>query len=134
MLEAARRLEFLILARSQYLLAGILLWTSVHAQEQPWRYILGEPRLAQQGSFCLSEEDTLEIARIFEKFSARTGYAALANAPNCATRVESFTPQRVVARITVAEGKPTEYQVTFVEVVTARGDTSYLVTTREVQE
>ena len=118
------------------LFAAVVLWANAAAGggEQSWHYVIGESRVGQQGNFCLTEEDTLEIAHIFEKFSPRTGYSALANSPNCGTRIESFTPQRVVKRITVAEGKPAEYRLSFVEVITADGDTRYLVTTREVRE
>lgn len=114
----------------------MLLWASAAAdgRERPWRYAIGEPRVGQQGNFCLTEKDMLEIAWIFEKFSPRAGYAALANAPNCSTRIESFTPRRVVKRITIAAGEPAEYLLSFVEVVTAEGAIRYLVTTREVRE
>ena len=97
-----------------------------------WHYTIDHPREEQQANFCDSRRSVEEIAAVFERFGPRTGYAALSNAPDCATGVRSFTPRKIVTTVTVAKGKPGEYKVWFVEVENAGGDTLYLVTTRAV--
>ncbi|MGI9335693.1 MAG: hypothetical protein ACR2RL_21315 [Gammaproteobacteria bacterium] len=102
--------------------------------DDPWSYRLGELRADQQANFCDSEDEVMEVARIFEKFSPRTGYSALADAPGCATAVRSFTPRRLVKALTLAAGEANEYQIRFIEVHTPEGDELYLVTTRALME
>ena len=99
-----------------------------------WQYVIGEERADQQANLCESETAVAEIATIFRKFSPRTGYSALADSKECAMSVESFVPRRVVDEIVVAEGKPGEYRIRFVEVTLADGAVRYLVTTRNVIE
>ena len=76
-----------------------------------WHYTIDHPREEQQANFCDSRRSVEEIAAVFERFGPRTGYAALSNAPDCATGVRSFTPRKIVTTVTVAKGKPGEYKV-----------------------
>ena len=102
--------------------------------EQPWHYTLTEEIKGQQANFCLSEADVQTIAQIFATAGPRPGYAALSDSNHCFIKVQSFTPLQIITQITIADGKPNEYQVTFVKVQTKEGDTQYLVTTRHVKE
>ena len=102
--------------------------------EQPWHYTLKEEVKGQQANFCLTEADIQNIANIFATAGPRPGYAALSLSDNCFIRVQSFTPMEIITQITIANGEPNEYRVTFVKVETNKGDTQYLVTTRYVEE
>jgi len=102
------------------------------AADADWGYVIGEPRDNQQASFCTTRESVAEIARIFDRFGPRTGYAALSASPDCAIAVHSFTPRALLASVTISKGKPGEYPLNFVDVVTQHGKTLYLVTTRSV--
>ena len=102
--------------------------------EQPWHYTLMEEVRSQQANFCLTEADVQSIAQIFAEAGPRPGYAALSRSDNCFIGVQSFTPMEIITQISIAEGEPNEYQVTFVKVQTKAGDTQYLVTTRHVKE
>ena len=74
-----------------------------------------------------------KVADVFEEFGPRPGYGALQGTDQCWVAVESFTPEAVLRQVTVAEGKPNEYRVSFVRTRLANGETAYLVTTREVK-
>jgi hypothetical protein len=104
----------------------------VTAADGNWHYTIDRLRENQQANFCFSRKDVEEIAGIFNRFGARTGYAALSGSPDCAIAVHSFTPRRVLTTVTISEGKPGEYQVRFVEVENPQGKSMYLVTTRDV--
>lgn len=101
---------------------------------EPWHYSIDRQRTNQQANFCLDEEEAMLVAEVFRRFGPRPGYAALSQSPHCATRVASFTPKAVVARVVISEGEPGEYIVSFVRVRIAEGGVEYLVTTREVRD
>jgi len=104
------------------------------SQQSPsWHYALGRERTAQQAILCPRREVALGVAEVFRREGARAGYAALARAPGCQTRVESFTPRLVVAQISVPLGDDGAYTVRFVEVATTAGLVEYLITTRDVR-
>ncbi len=111
---------------------AVTLAVAALAARAEWGYRLGEPRPAQQGSFCASEEEARAVAEVFRRFGARPGYAALARAAGCATRVLAFTPRRIVAEVTLGAGGENEYVVRFVEVESEDGAVHYLFTTRAV--
>lgn len=112
---------------------GMFAWASHGAASgADWRYVIGQPRVAQQANFCSTRESVAEIARIFMQFGPRTGYAALSASPDCAIAVRSFTPRALVASVTIAEGKHGEYALRFVEVEEGDNKMTYLVTTRDV--
>lgn len=114
-----------------------LAWACVapqRAHAEPWHYTIDQVRSNQQANFCLEEAEVMLIAEVFRRFGARPGYAALSQSPQCLTRVASFTPKAIVTRVTISKGKPGEYIVSFVEVLTSEGKVEYLVTTREVRE
>lgn len=102
------------------------------AAEVPWHYTIDKPREKQQANFCETRTSVDELAGIFDHFGPRSGYAALASSPDCAVRVQSFTPRKVVTTVTISEGKHGEYKVRFVEIENDHGDVMYLVTTRDV--
>ena len=104
---------------------------SANAQEA-WHYVLNVSEPARQANFCSSEADVTALVGIFERFGPRTGYAALAESEGCFIAVLAFTPLRIVEEIIIAEGKPEEYRMRFVEVHNPDGKVFYLVTTREV--
>lgn len=97
-----------------------------------WHYTIDEPRKEQQANFCAGKQDVEEIAEIFTRYGARTGYAALSGSPNCEISVKTFTPRKVLITVTISKGKPGEYMIRFVEIESERGETLYLVTTRDV--
>jgi hypothetical protein len=99
----------------------------------PWHYTLYQARIQQQANFCRSQEDIRELAGIFNRYGPRTGYAALSESPGCSTSIQTFTPRKVVEEVIISKGKPGEYTMRFVEVHNDKGETLYLVTTREVR-
>lgn len=102
--------------------------------EQPWYYTLGKQKLNQQATFCLKKQTIRELVRTFKDEGPRPGYAALERASECRNKVQSFTPLKVVGRVTIRTGDGGRYTVSFVKVATTSGATEYLVTTREVRE
>jgi len=106
--------------------------TSLAAADDSWHYTIDETRQEQQANFCASQRDVEEIAGVFDRFGSRAGYAALSGSPDCAVAVHTFTPRKILKTLTISEGKESEYQVYFVAVEDPRGDTLYLVTTRDV--
>ena len=114
-------------------LAALLACAGAGAQEV-WYYVLDVAQPARQVNFCLSEADVTGLVNIFERFGPRTGYAALAESKTCYIAVVAFTPRRIVEEIVIAEGKPEEYRMRFVEGHNENGETLYLVTTREVRD
>jgi len=108
-------------------------WSSLSAAAgDDWYYTIDQAREEQQANFCHNRQGVEEIADIFDRFGPRPGYAALSAASHCKIAVRSFTPRRILTTVTIAEGKPGEYMVWFVEVENDRGDIMYLVTTRDV--
>ena len=73
----------------------------------------------------------LEIAQIFDRFGARTGFAALANAAGCATRVLAVTPESLLRQVKIKLDGPSHYFVNFIQVQAADGTRPVLVTTRQ---
>lgn len=112
--------------------ATVLACAAAGAQEA-WHYVLNETQPARQANFCASEGDVQDMVKIFERFGPRTGYTALAESDGCYIAVQAFTPRRVIREVVIAEGKPEEYRMRFVEVHNADGEVLYLVTTREVK-
>jgi hypothetical protein len=114
------------------LLAGLVLPARPLAA-QAWYYTIDEERPEQQANFCAEREEALLVAEVFRRFGPRPGYAALSQSPKCSTRVDTFTPKEVVTQVVISEGEPGEYTVSFLEVLTSRGEIEYLVTTREIR-
>lgn len=115
-----------------WLMATVLYGAPAGAQEA-WHYVLNETHPERQANFCASEADVRDVVMIFERFGARTGYSALSGTDNCFIAVNTFTPQRVVEEIVIAEGEPSEYRMRFVEGYDENGKVLFLVTTREVR-
>ena len=105
-------------------------WATAAADD--WHYTIVQPRQEQQANFCAGKRDIEEIAGIFTRYGARAGYAALSGSPNCQVAVKTFTPREVLITVTISKGKPGEYGIRFVEIESGRGETMYLVTTRDV--
>ena len=68
---------------------------------RPWAYRIGEAGDPRQGNFCDDSDAALEIAQIFDRFGARTGFSALSNAPACATRVHAVTPESLLREVAI---------------------------------
>ena len=98
-----------------------------------WDYAVGRERTAQQAILCRHRDVALEVAEVFRREGPRAGYAALARARGCQTRVESFTPRAVIAQVPIGLAGGDGYTVRFVEVATAAGSVEYLITTRDVR-
>ena len=115
-------------------LAALLSGIGVQAlATQPWGYKIGTEKRAQQANFCATSDAVEELSTIFAKFGPRTGYTALSELPECTIALETFTPVRIAKRVTVSEGTPDEYVLSFVEVRTHTGERRYLVTSRGVE-
>jgi len=99
-------------------------------QSAPWSYAVGETRAPQQANFCDTRELALEVARVFERFGPRTGFAALAHAPGCSLRVHGVTPRALLHQVRVALESGDSYVVNFIDVDADDGSTPVLVTTR----
>ncbi|MFQ5995083.1 MAG: hypothetical protein ACE5K1_08295 [Acidiferrobacterales bacterium] len=116
-------------------LAGVGAWLApANASGEVWHYTLGQLKADQQANFCLDESTVHDIARIFTDRGPRAGYAALDRSSGCFIRVASFTPKKVVKRVTIETGSGGDYTITFVKVRMADGRTQYLVTTRDVRK
>ena len=100
------------------------------AEIGPWGYALGQMRAAQQASFCDTREAALEVAQVFERFGARTGFSALSSAPDCSRRVLGLTPRALVHQVRIATEAAGSYIVNFIEVDADDGSRPVLVTTR----
>lgn len=96
----------------------------------PWYYTIGQQKNNQQANFCPKKTTVIELARIFETEGPRPGYAALDR--KCSTSIESFTPEKIIRQVTISTAGRNRYTVSFVRVQTIRGNTQYLVTTRDV--
>lgn len=105
------------------------------AADENWFYTLGELRANQQGNFCTTHGEAIEIANIFRKYGVRPGFSALSNSPECELRVDSFTPLEIIEEIDiVAKDADYEYTISFIRVQIHGRSDSVLVTTREVRE
>lgn len=105
------------------------------AADENWFYTLGELRANQQGNFCTTHGEAIEIANIFRKYGVRPGFSALSNSPECELRVDSFTPLEIIEEIdVVAKDADYEYTISFIRVQIHGRSDSVLVTTREVRE
>lgn len=98
-----------------------------------WVYVIDQARAGQQGNFCDSRREALEVARAFELKGPRHGYEALSETDGCSTDVITFTPREIIKEVVIAKGKKDEYKVRFVRVETDAGATRYMVTTRDVR-
>lgn len=114
-------------------LMGFLHPPGAWAASHEWYYTIGEVRSNQQGNFCLTRADVVELAGIFRKYGVRPGFAALSSSPNCRLSVDTFTPREVVEEVdvTTRSGK-NEYTISFIRVEMAAGQDLFLVTTRNV--
>ena len=99
---------------------------------RPWTYRIGETGAPRQGNFCDDRAAALEIAQIFVRFGAPTGFSALANAPACATRVHTVTPESLLREVTIKLANGTSYMVNFIQVQADDGTRPVLITTREL--
>ncbi len=100
--------------------------------DESWHYTLGEPVSARQANFCADTDEVLRLAAVFQRRGPRPGYTALSQSEKCAVKVQAFTPEEVVTRVTIEQGRPIEYTVTFFKARTAAGLTEYVMTTRAV--
>jgi hypothetical protein len=96
-------------------------------------YRIGEQREAQQANFCRDLAEVDDIASLFERFGARTGFSALSASQLCTLEVHSFVPRRLHREVTIPLSNGGEYTVRFIEVDLASGESRILVTTRELQ-
>lgn len=100
-----------------------------------WFYTLDELRANQQGNFCATQGEAVEIANIFRKYGVRPGFSALSSSPSCELRVDSFTPREIIEEVNVVtKGADYEYTISFIRVEIQGGSDSFLITTREVRE
>ena len=99
---------------------------------RPWAYQVGETGEPRQGNFCDDRDAALEIAQIFHRFGAQTGYSALSNAPACATRVHAVTPESLLREVAIKLDNGTSYTVNFIQVQAADGTRPVLITTRRL--
>jgi hypothetical protein len=104
------------------------------ADSGPWGYVLGQTRSPQQANFCDTRAAALEIAKVFERFGARTGFSALANAPECSLRVHGLTPRALLHQVPIALHSGDSYVVNFIEVEVDDGSRPILVTTRTLTD
>ena len=99
---------------------------------QPWGYTIGKPGEPRQGNFCDDEEAALEIAGVFDRYGARTGFSALSNTPSCATRVHAVTPESLIRQVEIKLDGGGSYFVNFIQVQADDGSRPVLVTTRRL--
>jgi hypothetical protein len=104
--------------------------TGGRAADGPWSYRVGETRFAQQGNFCARQEDAREIAGIFRRFGAPTGFAALSNAPGCSLAVHDTMPLDLLDAVRVDLQGGGHYVVRFITVELDGNTPAVLVTTR----
>lgn len=99
---------------------------------QPWAYQVNVPRENQQANFCTNAKDVLELARIFERFGAPTGFSALSSSPGCALETHSLVPKELIKQVKIKLESGDHYDVNFIR-VHVEGDVElYLVTTRRL--
>lgn len=96
-----------------------------------WAYTAGEQHEQQQANFCQTRDDVAEMADVFERFGARTGFSALSASPRCATASRTFTPLKLEREVVMALQSGETYSIRFIQVRLASGETRYLVTTRD---
>jgi len=104
------------------------------AQAEPWGYVVGEMRNEQQANFCDNEAAVDELAKLFRKFGAQTGFSALTSSPDCALMVHSFTPVALKHAIEIKLKSGDIYTINTIRVELKDGQTRYLITTRTLQE
>ena len=123
------------LRRPVLCLLALICCADVHAggsepAAQPWGYRVGEAGEPRQANFCDNSDAALEIAQIFDRFGARTGFSALSNAPQCATRVLTVTPESLLRQVEVKLESGSSYVVNFIQVQAEDGSRPVLITTR----
>ena len=121
--------------RTARCLLAILCCAEAHAggsepAAQPWGYRVGEAGEPRQANFCDNSDAALEIAQIFDRFGARTGFSALSNAPQCATRVHTVTPESLLRQVEIKLEGGSSYVVNFIQVQAEDGSRPVLITTR----
>ena len=112
---------------------ALLLTVSSSLQAQTWSYVIGQSRSEQQANFCDTETAVDELANIFHRFGAQTGFSALASSPDCSLRVHSFTPVALKKAIKIKLESGDFYTINTLSVTLEDGRTSYLITTRELK-
>ena len=117
------------------LLSTALLFTLNSAPwADAWSYVIGELRVEQQANFCDSVAAVDELAVIFRRFGAQTGFSALSSAPECRLEVHSFTPAALQQSVPIKLESGETYLVNAIRVVLQDGRTRYLITTRHLQD
>lgn len=101
-------------------------------QSPPWGYKIGEPGEPRQGNFCDNRQAALEIAGVFDRYGARTGFSALSNTPSCATRVHAVTPESLIRQVEIKLDGGDSYFVNFIQVQAGDGSRPVLITTRRL--
>ena len=114
--------------------SALLLTVSSGLQAQTWGYVIGQLRSEQQANFCDTEAAVDELAAIFTRFGAQTGFSALAASPDCSLRVHTFTPVALNKAIKIKLESGDFYTINTLSVTLEDGRTSYLITTRELKE
>lgn len=112
--------------------ATVLADKATEQQSLPWGYKLGEPGEPRQGNFCDDRQAALEIAGVFDRYGARTGFSALSNTPSCATRVHAVTPESLIRQVKIKLDGGGSYLVNFIQVQASDGSRPVLVTTRRL--
>ena len=114
--------------------SALLLTVSTRLPAQTWSYVIGQLRSEQQANFCDTEAAVDELAGIFARFGAQTGFSALAASPDCSLRIHSFTPVALKKAIKMKLESGEYYTINTLSVTLEDGRTSYLITTRELKE
>jgi hypothetical protein len=111
--------------------------TSLSARGGDGDYVIGETRTAQQGTFCADTGIADEVAGLFQRFGAPTGYAALSASPRCRLQVHTFTPLRMHREVEIALSSGGHYTVRFIVVDVAAAQAPagqrILITTRALR-
>lgn len=117
---------------ARLILLGALAYGGACAAEDAWGYRLGEAVATRQANFCDTAEAAMEIAAIFERFGPRTGFSALANSPQCSTRIHAVTPRSLLRQVPVPLESGGQYTISFIQVQADNGSEPVLVTTRRL--
>ena len=117
------------------ILLSLCVTNTLAQQVQPWAYKAGVQGEARQANFCQDTKAALEIAEIFARFGAPTGYSALSNSPSCSTTVYAVTPIDLLRQVKITLENGDNYFVNFIQVEANDKSTPVLVTTRHfIQE
>lgn len=112
-------------------LLALILNTTAHGEI--WGYVIGEQRTGQQANFCDTEAAVDELAAIFRRFGAQTGFSALASSPDCAMMVQNFVPLTLKHAIKINLESGDFYTINTIRVQLQDGQIRYLITTRNLR-